>query len=124
MGMMNATSLFITLTIGSTVINLPSDPPVEELSFTSLERCRILKLSHHGCIDGVNEKLITFLQPRDVVVSAAKDSPEFPSLETLELLAKLRSQDGLDFIVHYTDTSAHLPNLLFECASDGHIQKK
>jgi len=124
MGKMNATSLFITLTIGQTVIHLPSDPPVDKVSSTGLKPCQLLKLSHHGCIDGVSEKVITSLGPREVVISAARDSHEFPSPETLALFAKMRRQDKLDFVVHYTDTPEKLPYLLFAISSDGHIYKK
>lgn len=124
MGKMNAASLFITLKVGQTVVHLPSDPPVEQISLSGLEVCQLLKLAHHGCIDGVSEALLTSLQPRAVVISAARDSGEFPSPETLALLDRKRRREGGDFAVFFTDTAAELPYLLFEIFPDGHIQKQ
>lgn len=124
MGKMNATSLFITLNLNNTLIHLPSDPPVNKVVLSNLKRCQLLKLSHHGCIDGVNSMLFAYTKPQKVVISAARDSGEFPSSQTVELLKKAQQQDGLDFNVHYTDTSEELPYLLFEISPEGKISKK
>lgn len=118
----NATSLFLTLQLGDCIIHLPADPPAEKIVVDHLQRCKLLKLSHHGCADGVSEHLLTTTRPADVVISAARDSHEFPSPATLAMLAQMRRR-GLNFTLHRTDTEERLPYLMFNISAEGCIRE-
>jgi competence protein ComEC len=114
---LNGISLILRFDILLTTVLLPSDPGVESFSSESLCPCSLLKLAHHGGNDGSSAEQLRQMAPMHVVITAAKDSPEFPGRQTLALLQSLRTETG-KYKLHPVD-SGDQPYLHFVITENG-----
>jgi beta-lactamase superfamily II metal-dependent hydrolase len=104
---LNRISLMLRFDIIQTTLMLPSDPGVRFIRSESFRPCNLLKLAHHGGNDGSSLAQLQQMSPKHVVITAAKDSPEFPGRQTAALLQSLRAETG-KYKLHPVDSGDQL----------------
>lgn len=84
-------SLVIKVSYGEFSVLLTGDAPIDEMTEIALDGVSgldVLQIPHHGSTTGIDEEVLSLLQPRMAVISVGKNNYGHPKKEVLELLQK------------------------------------
>lgn len=88
----NDRSVGILLTYGAFSALFPGDAEAEEREYwerhAGLGPVTILKVAHHGSVNGTDAAWVNLLQPKAAIISVGKNSYKHPSRRTLSTLQK------------------------------------